>query len=393
MALSLEQQDAVWERWRAGEPVRVIARAVCCSREAVRRLLAATGGIRPAVRTRASLRFSLAEREEISRGLAASISARAIAARLGRSASSVSREITRNGGRSQYRAAAADRRAWELARRPKPCKLQVNDALRVIVQEKLMEDWSPQQIAAWLRRQPSSGVGMHISHEAIYRTLYIGARLALPSALKTHLRSGRGMRASRKASRTGHGRGRLRNMVSIHDRPEQVENRTELGHWEGDLVMGRRPSAVATLVERSTRTVRLVKLEGIKGSDVRAALVLNLHGLPRTMLKSITWDRGREMSEHERIAHELGVLVYFCDPRSPWQRGSNENTNRLLRQYLPKSSDLSRFTQDDLDHVAHRINTRPRRVLNWDTSLERIQRDQTCRQPLGEDLTFGGGVS
>lgn len=372
MALSFDQQDAVWERWRAGEPVRVIARAVRCSREAVRRLLATTGGIRPAIRSRAPLRLSLSEREEISRGLAAGDSARTIASRLGRSPSSISREIARNGGRALYRAATADLRAWDLARRPKPCKLEIDDDLRVIVQEKLLEDWSPQQIAAWLRQHPAQGAGSRISHEAIYRTLYIGTRLALPSALKRHLRTGRGMRASRKASRSGHDRGRLRNMVSIHDRPGTIETRTEVGHWEGDLVMGRRPSAVATLVERSTRTVRLVKLGGIKGPDVRAALVQSLNGLPRSMLKSITWDRGREMSEHEQLAHDLDIHVYFCDARSPWQRGSNENTNRLQRQYLPRNADLSLLSQGDLDTVAHRINTRPRRVLNWDTSLERL---------------------
>ncbi|WP_446013692.1 IS30 family transposase [Brachybacterium paraconglomeratum] len=370
--LSLEQQDAVWERWRAGEPVRVIARAECCSREAVRRLLATTGGIRPAARSRASLRLSLAEREEISRGLAAGDSARTIAIRLRRSASSVSREIARNGGPAQYRAAAADRRAWETARRPKPCKLEAHEGLRLIVREKLTEDWSPQQIAAWLRLNPAAAQGARISHEAIYRTLYIGSRLALPSALKAHLRLGRGMRTSRKARRTGHGRGRLRNMVSIHDRPKQIEARTEVGHWEGDLVMGRRPSAVATLVERTTRTVRLVKLDGIKGPDVHAALVGNLRSLPKSILKSITWDRGREMSEHECIAQTLGIDVFFCDPRSPWQRGSNENTNRLLRQYLPKQADLACFTQTDLDRIADKINTRPRRVLGWDTSHDRL---------------------
>ncbi|MBX7555540.1 IS30 family transposase [Streptomyces sp. tea 10] len=316
--------------------------------------------------------MSLAEREEISRGIAAGESARIVAARLGRSASSVSREITRNGGRDQYRATTADRRAWQLAQRPKPCKLDTNSALQEMVQEKLLEDWSPQQIAVWLQRNSSTG-GMRISHEAIYRTLYIGTRLALPSAMTSHLRSGRRLRTSRRARRTGHGQGRLRNMISIHDRPKEIESRNEVGHWEGDLVMGRRPSAVLTLVERSTRTVRLIKLAGIKGSDVRAALVRNLRAVPPSMLRSITWDRGREMSEHEQIARDLGIRVYFCDPRSPWQRGSNENTNGLLRQYLPKNADLSLFTQEDLDQVANKINTRPRRVLAWNTSLELLR--------------------
>lgn len=372
MALSPKQQDAVWERWRAGDPARVFARALCCSREAVRRLLTASGGIRPTPPCRSTLRLSLAEREEISRGIAAGESARIVAARLGRSASSVSREITRNGGRDQYRATTADRRAWQLAQRPKPCKLDTNSALQEMVQEKLLEDWSPQQIAVWLQRNSSTG-GMRISHEAIYRTLYIGTRLALPSAMTSHLRSGRRLRTSRRARRTGHGQGRLRNMISIHDRPKEIESRNEVGHWEGDLVMGRRPSAVLTLVERSTRTVRLIKLAGIKGSDVRAALVRNLRAVPPSMLRSITWDRGREMSEHEQIARDLGIRVYFCDPRSPWQRGSNENTNGLLRQYLPKNADLSLFTQEDLDQVANKINTRPRRVLAWNTSLELLR--------------------
>ncbi|MBP2380523.1 IS30 family transposase [Brachybacterium sacelli] len=370
MALEIEVQDAVWERWRAGEPIRVIARSVHCSREAVRRHLAKSGGIRPAQRRRAALRLSLAEREEISRGLAAGDSARTIAARLGRSDSSISREISRNGGRDQYRAAMADEHAWQLAQRPKLTKLDANEELRGVVREKLHEDWSPEQIAAWLRRAFLNDPKMRISHEAIYRSLYTATCPALPSEMSVHLRSGRRLRTSRQSRRTGHGRGRLRSMVSIHDRPARIETRVEIGHWEGDLVMGRRPSAVATLVERSTRAVRLVKLQGIKGTEVRDALIRNLRELPPWLLQSLTWDRGREMSEHESIAHELGIRVYFCDPRSPWQRGSNENTNRLLRQYLPKQADFSHLTQAELDVIAGKINGRPRRVLGWKTSQE-----------------------
>lgn len=377
MALDIEVQDAVWERWRAGEPMRVIARSVHCSREAVHRHLAKSGGIRPAPRRRAALRLSLAEREEISRGLAAGDSARTIAARLGRSDSSISREISRNGGRGQYRASMADTHAWQLAQRPKLTKLDADDELRAVVREKLHEDWSPEQISAWLRRSFSDDPKMRISHEAIYRTLYTATCPALPSEMSVHLRSGRRLRTSRQSRRTGHGRGRLRNMVSIHDRPAHIETRLEVGHREGDLVMGRRPSAVATLVERSTRTVRLVKLQGIKGPDLRDALVRNLQDLPSWQLQSLTWDRGREMSEHERIAHELGIRVYFCDPGSPWQRGSNENTNRLMRQYLPKRTDLSQFTQVDLDRIAEKINKRPRHVLDWDTSLDRFPRPRS----------------
>lgn len=370
--LTLEQQDAIWDRWRAGEPARVIARTVRCGPAAVRRHLAVTGGIRPAPRRRALLRLSLAEREEISRGIAAGESARTIAVRTGRSPSSVSREIARNGGRDNYRAAHADVATWGRSRRPKLSKLDCHEGLRELVRLKLTDDWSPEQIAAWLRRSFPDEPHLWISHEAIYRHLYISTRHALPSALTSHLRSRRPVRMSRLARKSGHGRGRLRNMVSIHDRPAHVEDRREVGHWEGDLVMGARPSAVATLVERSTRTVRLVRLPGIKGPDVRAALVHNLRGLPSELLRTLTWDRGREMSEHERIAATLGISVFFCDPRSPWQRGSNENTNRLLRQYLPKQADLSRFTQTDLDRIAEKINTRPRRVLGWDTSHDRL---------------------
>ena len=371
-ALTLEQQDAIWDRWRAGDSARMIARAVRCGPAAVRHHLALTGGIRPVPRRRANLRLSLAEREEISRGIAARESARAIAVRIGRSASSVSREIARNGGREHYRATDADAATWERSRRPKTSKLDRHEGLRELVRLKLTDDWSPEQIAAWLQRSFPDEPEWWISHEAVYRHLYVTSRHTLPSNLTSHLRSGRPVRMSRLARKTGQGRGRLRNMLSIHDRPAHVEDRREIGHWEGDLVMGARPSAVATLVERSTRTVRLVRLPGIKGPDVRAALVHNLRGLPPGLLRTLTWDRGREMSEHERIAEALGIDVFFCDPRSPWQRGSNENTNRLLRQYLPKQADLSRFTQTDLDRIAEKINTRPRRVLGWDTSHDRL---------------------
>lgn len=371
-SLTLRQQEEVWDRWRAGESARLIARALRCEPATVRRHLAATGGIRPVQRCRALLRLSLAEREEISRGLAAGESARAIAARIARSPSSVSREIARNGGRERYRAAEADAVAWDSARRPKTTKLDRHEGLRELVRLKLCDDWSPEQIASWLRRNFPDESEWWISHEAIYRGLYISTRHALPSALTSHLRSARPVRRSRAARRTGQGRGRLRNMVSIHDRPAHIEDREEVGHWEGDLVMGARPSAVATLVERSTRTVRLVRLPGIKGPDVRAALIHNLRTVPPALLRTLTWDRGREMSEHDRIAASLGVSVFFCDPRSPWQRGSNENTNRLLRQYLPKQADLSKFTQSELDRIAEKINTRPRRVLEWDTSQDRL---------------------
>lgn len=286
--LTLEQEDAIWDGWRAGEPARMIARAVRCGPAAVRRHLSLTGGIRPAPRKRASFRLSLAEREEISRGIAAGESARAIASRIGRSASSVSREIVRNGGREAYRAADADVATWNRSRRPKASKLGRYEGLRELVRLKLTDEWSPEQIAAWLRRSFPDELEWWISHEAIYRHLYVSTRHALPSALTSHLRSGRPVRMSRLARKAKQGRGRLRNMLSVHDRPAHVEAREEIGHWEGDLVMGSRPSAVATLVERSTRTVRLVRLSGIKGPDVRAALVQNLRTLPRELLRTLT---------------------------------------------------------------------------------------------------------
>lgn len=370
--LTVDESELVWERWRAGEPSRVIARRLRCSPARVRRHLALSGGIRPVTRRRSSLRLSLLEREEISRGIAAGHSARVIGQVLGRSASTVSREIARNGGRDSYRAAGADARAWERAKRPRPSKLERSEELRGLVQPKLNADWSPQQIAAWLKGTFPDEPDRQLSHEVIYRTLYTSTRLELPAVLLKHLRSGRLVRHPRVASKSKQGRGRLRNMTSIHSRPATVETREEIGHWEGDLVMGRRPSAVATLVERSTRMLRLVRLPGIKGPDVRAALTQNMRSLPPGVPKSLTWDRGREMSEHALLAEQLGIDVYFCDPRSPWQRGSNENTNRLLRQYLPKQADLARFTQTDLDRIAEKINTRPRRVLSWDTSHERL---------------------
>lgn len=267
-----------------------------------------------------------------------------------------------------YRTAAADTLAWERAKRPRPSKLDQHEELRELVRLKLSEDWSPQQISAWLKGTFEGEADRQISHEAIYRSLYTSTRLALPPTLHKHLRSGRSVRHPRSASKLRQGRGRLVNMQSIHVRPAAIQERMEAGHWEGDLVMGRRPSAVATLVERSTRMVRLVKLSGVKGPDVRSAIVRNLAQVPPHLRRSLTWDRGREMSEHALIAQQLEMEIYFCDPGSPWQRGSNENTNRLLRQYLPKKTDLSELSQLELNRIAERLNSRPRRVLGWNTS-------------------------
>jgi IS30 family transposase len=365
--LTVEQQVLVWEGWRRGESLRLIARNLGSQMQHVRRFLIRHGGIRPPERVRHRLHLTAAEREEISRGIAGGKSARMIAHQLGRSPSSVSEEIRRNGGRAAYRAVDADLAASERARRPKPSRLDLNPRLRQAVAERLEQDWSPQQIAASLRLDFPDDPNMRYSHEAIYRTIYTGSRKALGNSASRHLRSGRTLRQP-KMKRPSQGRGRLRNMVSIHDRPVHIEDRLEVGHWEGDLVMGRRPSAVATLVERTSRLVRIVALPaGVKAEAVRVAIASDLAQLPPELRRSLTWDRGVEMAEHQQLTRELSLPVYFCDSRKPWQRGTNENTNRLLRQYLSKTANLTALTRDELDAIERRLNSRPRRVLNWGT--------------------------
>lgn len=370
MPLTSDQQDEVWDRWGRGEPSRLIARALRCSPAVVRRHLAVHGGVRPAARRRSDRHLSVGEREEISRGIPTGASSRTIALLIGRSASTVSREIARNGGRVAYRAALAEVDAWERARRPKVSKLAGSPALLAVVRSRLELDWSPQQIAAWLPRTHPTDSSIRVSHETIYRSIYISGRNDLGPHAARHLRSGRAIRQARRVKQ-GHGRGVLRNMTSIHTRPAAVTDRQEVGHWEGDLVMGTRPSAVATLVERSTRFVRIVPLpDGYRADAVRHAIAADLRQIPPALRKSLTWDRGREMAFHQELADETGTSVYFCDLRSPWQRGANENTNRLLRQYLPKTDDLRRFSLRDLDEIAAHINHRPRRVLDWATAAE-----------------------
>lgn len=370
MAFSSEQEDELWELWGKGEPSRLIARSLRSNASAVNRHLAKHGGVRPVPRRRGRQHLTLEQREEVTRGIAAGLSSRAIAALIGRAPSTVSREIARNGGRDSYRATVADAAAWERARRPKMSRLASHPELLQVVRERLESDWSPEQIAHWLRREHPQDHRLRISHETIYRSIYVASRRELGRESAKRLRSGRSVRRARVPKRA-HGRGVLRNMTSIRNRPVSVVDRCEVGHWEGDLVMGARPSAVATLVERSTRYVRIVRLpNGYKAAQVRSAIAADLALLPPALRKTLTWDRGREMAEHQELAADLGMGVYFCDPRSPWQRGSNENTNRLLRQYLAKGADLRRFTAADLDDIAHRINTRPRRVLDWASSAE-----------------------
>ena len=378
MALVESVEDQVWAGWRAGESLRSIAKVTGSPREAVRRVLLAHGGIRPAARRRDPRRLSVRDREAISRGVAAGRSCREIAIELGRSASTISREVARNGGRATYRAVDAETAALVRAQRPKPTKLSLDPELAQEVRGRLELDWSPQQIAAWLARARPDPA-QRVRHETIYRTLYTAARRELGERPTRHLRTGRSIRQPRTGRRPD-GRGRLRNMTSIHARPEDVATRAVAGHWEGDLVMGRRPSAVATLVERQTRYLRLVRLpEGYRSEHVREQLTSELEQIPAWMRLSLTWDRGREMAEHQELTAASGAIVYFCDPRSPWQRGTNENTNRLLRQYLAKNADLRALTQHDLDDIATRINDRPRRVLGWDSATDRYQGLMTAR--------------
>lgn len=330
----------------------------------------ARGGFEPPKRTRRDGGLTPAEREEISRGLAEGRSVRRIAAQLQRAPSTVSREVARNGGRESYRAAAADARAWETARRPKPCKLATDPKLRRLVARKLRKDWSPAQISGWLKATFPKASRMYVSHETIYRTLFIQARGALKKELMTHLRSHRVMRRARGASLHGKGRGQIRDAVSIRERPAEVEDRAVPGHWEGDLLMGSSNSQIATLVERRSRFTLLVKVDGRDAASVTEALKKQIIKLPAHLRRSLTWDRGLEMADHANFSVSTGVRVYFCDPQSPWQRGTNENTNRLLRQYFPKREALHGYTQTQLNAVARRLNERPRKTLNFRTPAD-----------------------
>jgi IS30 family transposase len=371
--LSEARKKELWERWKAGESISDISRALKKPPGSIHGMLKATGGIAPLRRRRPCWALTLAEREEISRGLASGDSMRAIAARLGRATSTVSREVQRNGGRGCYRAAKADERSWQRARRPKRCLLSVNDRLRELVAEKLKEDWSPQQISGWLKRRYPDDEAMRVSHETIYRTLFVQARGALKRELLAHLRSGRMMRKGRHASTAGQQRGQIKDAVSIRERPPEAGDRAVPGHWEGDLIAGSRNTHVATLVERSSRFVMLVRVSGKDTESVVAALSEQIRRLPRTMIDTLSWDRGTEMAAHKRFTVATDVAVYFCDPKSPWQRGTSENTNRLLRQYLPRrKTDLSVYGQHDLDLIALKLNTRPRKTLGYGTPADTL---------------------
>jgi IS30 family transposase len=366
------QKALMWDRWQKGDSLETIAQLFERGHSSVQRILQEAGGIRPAQRRRSGLALTLSEREEISRGVAAGRSLRSIATSLGRAPSTVSREIRRNGGRRGYRASEADQAARDRARRPKTCRLVQNCALARIVAEKLQLEWSPEQIAGWLKRKFPDDDNYQVSHETIYRSLYIQARGALKKELLEHLRRTRAMRRSRHHTQKTDDHGRITDTVSISERPAEVADRAVPGHWEGDLLFGRNNSQIATLVERHTRYVMLAKVEGKDTETVINALIKHAHSLPRELYQSLTWDRGKEMADHKRFTLATDIKVYFCDPQNPWQRGSNENTNGLLRQYFPKGMDLSVHSQAQLNAVARRLNERPRKTLNYETPAERF---------------------
>ena len=367
------RRERMWELWGQGHSIHAIARELGVFRPSVTRYLNLTGGVRPRARRRSKRALSVSEREEISRGLARGESFRAIARQIGRPHTTVAREVRRNGGRRRYRAQSAEAAAWRRARRPKPSKLAADAPLRAVVCEKLRRNWSPEQISAWLRRSHSDDPGMRVSHETIYLSLFVQSRGALRRELCDHLRSGRRLRRP-PAQRAKHqGQGQIPDKVMICERPAEASDRAVPGHWEGDLLLGRKPTGVATLVERQTRYLQLVALpDGHGAAAVRDALARSIGQLPEQLRRSLTWDQGKEMLEHVRFTVDSGVQIYFCDPRSPWQRGSNENTNGLLRQYLPKRTDLNRFTQRQLDAIAQELNCRPRETLGWATPAERL---------------------
>ncbi len=366
------QKAEIWDRWQRGESLNAIGRLFDRPSSSIFNQLAPTGGIRPPPRRRSRLALTLAEREEISRGVVAGHSVRAMADSLGRAPSTVSREIKRNGGSRRYRAARADQLAWDRARRPKPCKRVQNRALARTVADKLRQLWSPQQISGWLQRLYPHDESHRVSHETIYRSLFIQARGALKKELLQHLRRKRTIRRSRQKTLKNEGLGQITDTVSIRERPASVEDRAVPGHWEGDLIFGTNNSQIATLVERHTRYVMLAKIDGKDTETVISALIKQAHKLPRELYKSLTWDRGSEMADHQRFTLATGIKVYFCDPQSPWQRGSNENTNALLRQYFPKGTDLSTHSQTKLNAVARQLNGRPRKTLDYETPAERF---------------------
>jgi IS30 family transposase len=373
VGFSRAQRTEAWCRWKAGQSLHVIGRAFDKPHTSIHCLLAHHGGIVPALRRRGLLTLTLTEREEISRGMASGSSIRDIARRLERAASTVSREVARHGGRPEYRANAADHQAWESALRPKRCLLAIHRKLQKVVASKLILDWSPEQVSGWLKIRYPDDESMRVSHETIYRSLFIQARGVLKKELLGHLRSKRRIRRSQHARVAGQRRGQIVDAISIRERPAEIADRAIPGHWEGDLMGGTKNSHIATLVERHSRFTALVKVRSKDTVAVVAALSRQVRKLPASLRRSLTWDRGLEMAKHKTFTVATNVKVYFCDPHSPWQRGTNENTNRLLRQYLPKRTDLSSYAQSELDRIALRLNQRPRKTLGFETPASRLR--------------------
>jgi IS30 family transposase len=369
--LSPFEQAEVWRRWRRGEPQQAIAAALGSSHPTIGRVLRRTGGYVPVVRTRAARVLQSAEREEISRGLAGGRSLRALARQLGRAPSTLSREVARHGGRAGYRARAADAMAWRWARRPKRCRLATHGRLRRWVIRRLTQNWSPEQIAGWLRRTYPDTPSLHVSHETIYRTLFVQSRGVLKRDLLQHLRRRQPMRRARVVATVPSGP--LADGVSIAARPASVADRAVPGHWEGDLLSGTIDSHIATLVERQSRYLLLVRLPTKTAPAVAQALARHVRTLPQALRRTLTWDRGRELAAHRQFTIATDVQVYFCDPHSPWQRGSNENTNGLLRQYLPRGTDLSQYSQAALNRLARELNERPRKTLGFRTPADMLR--------------------
>jgi IS30 family transposase len=370
--LSVERRTELWARWKAGESMSDIGRVMGKPPGSIFTFLAVQGGIARPPRRRAQRALTSADREEISRGLAADQSIRAIAEGLQRPPSTISREVNRNGGRWHYRAVDAEHCAWRRAERPKPCRLACEAKLCALVAAKLELNWSPEQIAGWLRGEYPDHPAMQISHETIYRTLYVQTRGALKKELVAHLRRRRPIRRSRRYSTAGQPRGQIIDAVSIAERPASVEDRAVPGHWEGDLLAGAKNTHIATLVERQSRFVQLIKLSSKDAATVAQALTRHVQRLPEGLMESLTWDRGLEMAYHKRFTLATEVQVYFCDPQSPWQRGTNENTNGLLRQYFPKGTNLSSVTQAQLNAIALQLNTRPRKTLGFMTPAAKL---------------------
>lgn len=372
LRMSASDKAAIWDRWTRGESLSEIGRGIDRIPAAVFHVVRARGGIPPPPRWRSSRALTVREREEISRGLATGVSFRQLAVQLGRPTSTVSREVGRHGGRRRYRAAGADAATWDRALRPQRCRLAQRPVLCARVAEKLAADWSPQQIAGWLQRTYPQDLAMQVSHETIYRSLFVQSRGVLKQELLRHLRRRKTMRRSQHASTATQPRGQIVDAISIRERPASVEDRAVPGHWEGDLLVGKAHSYIATLVERRSRFVMLVRLPGKDTQSVVQALTRRVRSLPAGLMSSLTWDRGMELAAHKTFSVATDVRVYFCDPQSPWQRGSNENTNGLLRQYFPDGTDLSTYSQAQLNVIARRLNMRPRKTLGYETPADRL---------------------